>query len=242
MIYRVLKATVFTVAALLPCAVTFAADIRARPNVLIILADDLGYGDVQCYNPQRGKIPTPNIDKLATQGMRFTDAHTSSGVCTPTRYSLLTGRYHWRTRLQSGVLGGFSKPLIAKDRLTLAGLLKQNGYHTACIGKWHLGMTWPLKNGQIADDKGDFGKPFADLDITRQSAICDDICHPGKARPEFKKAASFFMKFRSLSAAGYYSTQEGWKAIGFVGNVPTATFDGPPPEVLRQLSVEQTVK
>ncbi len=87
-----------------------------------------------------------------------------------------------------------------------------------------------------------FGKPFADLDAARQSAICDDICNRATAKPEFKKAAAFFVKFRSLSAAGYYSTQEGWKAIGFVGNVPTATFDGPPPEVLRQLGVEQTVK
>ena len=96
----------------------------ARPNILLILADDLGYGDVQCYNPQRGKIPTPHIDRLATQGMRFTDAHTSSGVCSPTRYTLLTGRYHWRTRLQSGIVKVFGEPLIAPDRLTIAGLAR----------------------------------------------------------------------------------------------------------------------
>lgn len=133
-----------------------------RPNIIIVLADDQGYGDVSAYNPE-SKIPTPNLDRLAKEGMRFTDAHTSSGVCTPTRYSLLTGRYHWRTHLQSGVLGGFSRPLIAKDRLTLAGLLKQKGYHTACIGKWHLGMDWPLKGGATADDGGNFGRPFADV-------------------------------------------------------------------------------
>ncbi len=111
-----------------------------RPNIVYILADDLGYGDVQCLNPKRGKIATPQLDKMAAQGMVFTDAHTSSSVCTPTRYGLLTGRYNWRTHLQSGVLNGFSEPLIAVDRLTVPAFLKQQGYTTACIGKWHLGM------------------------------------------------------------------------------------------------------
>ncbi len=115
-----------------------------KPNILIILADDLGYGDVQCYNPQRGKIPTPNIDRLAGEGMRFTDGHSSSGVCSPSRYALLTGRYHWRTRLQSGIVGVFGDPLIAPDRMTIASLARQNGYATACIGKWHLGRDWPI--------------------------------------------------------------------------------------------------
>lgn len=133
-----------------------------KPNVIVILADDLGYGDVSCNNPD-SKIATPNLDRLAAEGMRFTDAHTSSGVCTPTRYSLLTGRYHWRTKLQSGVLGGFSLPLISEGRTTLAGYLRDQGYHTACIGKWHLGMEWPLKGGAVADDAGDFGKPFKDI-------------------------------------------------------------------------------
>lgn len=87
-----------------------------KPNIVYVLCDDLGYGDVRCLNPKRGKIATPNIDKLAAGGMIFSDAHTSSSVCTPTRYGLLTGRYNWRTRLQSGVLDGYSEPLIAKDR------------------------------------------------------------------------------------------------------------------------------
>jgi arylsulfatase A-like enzyme len=108
----------------------------------------LGYGDVQCNNPQRGKIPTPQIDRLAAQGMRFTDAHSSSGVCSPSRYTLLTGRYHWRTRLQSGIVGVFGEPLIAPDRLTIAGLAKQHGYRTACVGKWHLGWDWPIPKEQ----------------------------------------------------------------------------------------------
>jgi len=120
------------------------------PNILVILADDLGYGDVRCYNPQRGKIPTPNIDKLASQGIRFTDGHSSSGVCSPSRYALLTGRYHWRTRLQNGIVGVFGEPLIAPDRMTLGTLAKQHGYRTAAIGKWHLGWDWPIAKEQRA--------------------------------------------------------------------------------------------
>ena len=114
-----------------------------RPNIVYILCDDLGYGDVHGLNPKRGKIATPNIDRLAAQGVAFTDAHSSSAVCTPTRYGILTGRYNWRSRLQSGVLPGFSPPLIDQARLTVPALLQQHGYHTAGIGKWHLGMGLP---------------------------------------------------------------------------------------------------
>jgi arylsulfatase A-like enzyme len=128
-----------------------------KPNIIVILADDQGFGDLGANNPQ-SKIATPNLDALARGGLRFTDGHTSSGVCTPTRYSLLTGRYHWRSRLQSGVLGGFSSPLIAKDRLTVAGMLKQQGYATACFGKWHLGMSFPITGGGFADDGGEYSK------------------------------------------------------------------------------------
>lgn len=139
------------VAAVLPLLSSLAAmaDDRAsqpatKPNIVFILCDDLGYGDVACNNPQ-GKIATPCIDRLAAEGMRFTDAHTTSSVCTPTRYSVLTGRYNWRSRLKSGVLGGLSPRLIEPGRLTVAELLRRSGYHTACVGKWHLGMHWPLK-------------------------------------------------------------------------------------------------
>jgi len=117
---------------------------QSKPNIVIIYADDLGYGDVQCYNPVRGKISTPNIDRLAAEGMIFTDAHSSSAVSSPSRYTLLTGRYHWRTRLQSGIVGVYGDPLITPDRLTIAGLVKEKGYRTACIGKWHLGWEWPI--------------------------------------------------------------------------------------------------
>lgn len=116
-----------------------------RPHVVVILADDLGYGDPACYG---GKIPTPNLDRLAREGMRFTDAHTPSAVCTPTRYGLLTGRYNWRTKLQRGVLGGLSPRLIEPGRVTIASFLHQQGYRTACVGKWHLGMDWVRKPGQ----------------------------------------------------------------------------------------------
>ncbi|WP_435011618.1 sulfatase family protein [Tundrisphaera lichenicola] len=114
------------------------------PNIIYILADDLGFGDVACYNP-RGKIATPQIDRLASDGMRFTDAHSGSAVCTPTRYGILTGRYSWRSPLKSGVLQGYSKRLIEPNRLTVPEFLRSNGYRTACIGKWHLGLDWHLR-------------------------------------------------------------------------------------------------
>ena len=119
----------------------------AKPNILYVLCDDLGYGDVKCLNPQ-GKIATPNLDKLAASGMYFTDVHSSSSVCSPTRYGIMTGRYNWRTKLQSGVLGGLSPRLIEPGRLTVAQLLKDHGYHTAAIGKWHMGMDWVKKEGK----------------------------------------------------------------------------------------------
>jgi arylsulfatase A-like enzyme len=116
----------------------------SKPNLIYILCDDLGYGDISALNPE-GKIPTPHVDRLAAEGMTFTDAHSSSSVCTPTRYNVLTGRYNWRTTMKSHVLNGYGRPLIAEDRLTLASLLRDNGYRTAMIGKWHLGMMLPVK-------------------------------------------------------------------------------------------------
>jgi arylsulfatase A-like enzyme len=122
-----------------------------KPNIVFIMADDMGYGDLGCYN-QKSKIPTPNMDSLAAEGMRFTDAHSPSAVCTPTRYGVLTGRYCWRSRLKRGVLGGYSPALIDTNRMTVASMLKQHGYATACIGKWHLGLG--------ADKKTDYDKPL----------------------------------------------------------------------------------
>jgi arylsulfatase A-like enzyme len=122
------------------------AQAARLPNIVLILADDLGYGDLGCYNP-KSRIPTPSLDRLAAEGIRFTDAHTPSAVCTPARYGLLTGRYCWRTRLKQGVLDGFDPPLIESGRMTLASLAKSRGYDTACIGKWHLGIEWTAKDG-----------------------------------------------------------------------------------------------
>lgn len=137
----------FTAILLLVSAFAFPVALAAGshpPNIVILLADDLGYGDVGCYNPERGRILTPQIDQLAEEGMRFTDAHSAVAVCSPTRYALLTGRYPWRTRLQQGIVGVWDSPLIAPERMTIAQLVRTKGYHAACVGKWHLGWDWPI--------------------------------------------------------------------------------------------------
>jgi len=139
-------------AGLLMFALACQTNADQPPNIVYVLADDFGYGDAACYNP-KAKIPTPHIDRLAKEGMRFTDAHSGSAVCSPTRYGILTGRYAWRTRLRAGVLGPYDPPLIAADRLTVPAFLKHNGYHTACIGKWHLGWNWPMKDGKVVFDE-----------------------------------------------------------------------------------------
>ena len=123
------------------------SQLSAKPNIIYILADDLGYGDVSAYNAE-GKITTPNIDRLAESGMRFTDAHSPSSVCTPTRYSILTGQYPWRSRLPQGVLSGYGRALIEREQQTVASMLKEHGYSTAVIGKWHLGLDWVVKEGR----------------------------------------------------------------------------------------------
>lgn len=123
--------------------------IEQKPNIIYILADDMGYGDVSCFN-EKSKIKTSHIDALAEQGMKFTDAHSNSAVCTPTRYGILTGRYAWRSPMKSGVLWSYDTALIATNRLTVASFLKKKGYETACIGKWHLGLDWAKKaNGDV---------------------------------------------------------------------------------------------
>ena len=131
-----------------------AKNHKRQPNIIFILTDDLGYGDVSYLNPQ-SKIQTPAIDRLASQGVSFTDAHSSSSVCTPSRYSVLTGRYAWRTEMKHGVLTPYEPALIEKDRETVASLLKEKGYKTACIGKWHLGMTWQTLDGNAPEKFGE---------------------------------------------------------------------------------------
>lgn len=123
----------------------FAAD-QSLPNVIVILADDMGLDSVSAFNDQMG-LETPAIDRLASQGMSFTDAHSTSSVCSPTRYSVLTGRYSWRSRLKRGIVGKWNRPLINDERLTLPEMFREQGYDTACIGKWHLGWHWPKQGG-----------------------------------------------------------------------------------------------
>lgn len=140
----------------------------AKPNIIFILCDDLGYGDVKCLNPE-GKIATPHMDRLAAEGMIFTDAHSGSSVCTPTRYGVITGRYAWRTKLQSGVLGGLSPRLIEQGRLTVPTFLKQNGYSTACVGKWHLGMDW-VRSGEVSELSIEKPEQVKNVDYTQPIA------------------------------------------------------------------------
>jgi|TARA_Y100000385_G_scaffold231070_1_gene242904 arylsulfatase A-like enzyme len=156
--------------------IPISAEAAEPPNVVIILADDLGYGDVGANNPD-SRIPTPAMDRVAAEGIRFTDGHSPSAVCTPTRYALLTGRYCWRTRLKSGVLWGIDPSLMDPKRSTIASMLKAKGYRTACIGKWHLGMDFRDKNGrplkndrklqeQPGIDPVDYSKPVGNSPLT----------------------------------------------------------------------------
>ncbi len=146
---------------------------RDQPNILFILADDLGYGDVSCYNPE-SKVQTPHLDRLAREGLLFTDAHSPSTVCTPTRYSIMTGRMAFRLNYR-GVFTGVGGPcLIEKERLTLPAMLQQQGYTTALFGKWHIGMTFFDKEGQAINRNGleavrrvDYSRPVPDGPVHR---------------------------------------------------------------------------
>jgi len=135
-----------------------------QPNIVIIYADDMGYGDLNCQNPN-SKIPTTNLDKLASEGMRFTDAHSSSAICSPSRYALLTGTYHWRRK--HGIVGSFGKPFFKDSDITLPQVLKSKGYTTACIGKWHLGWDWEFKNKPTGEvmQRGKMQKFYRPMDI-----------------------------------------------------------------------------
>lgn len=137
---------------------------QKQPNIIFILADDMGYGDVS-YFDNNSKLKTENLDRMAQEGVVFTDAHSSSSVSTPTRYGILTGRYNWRSTLKNNVLYGYDKALIPADRETMASMLRKNGYTTAGIGKWHLGWDWD--NIDVGKDKVDFSKPVQNGPTTR---------------------------------------------------------------------------
>ncbi len=145
------RRTFFQTAGMAAAAPLLAQNSRELPNIVFVLADDLGWGDLPCNNPESA-VPMVNANRLASQGTRFIDMHSSSAVCTPSRYSILTGRYCWRTRLQHGVLNGYSSNLIEPGRMTVPGMLKRAGYYTAGVGKWHLGLG--------SADPADFSKPL----------------------------------------------------------------------------------
>ncbi|WP_139957652.1 sulfatase family protein [Flavicella sediminum] len=206
-----------------------------KPNIIYILADDMGPGDVMLYNKD-SKFPTPNIDRIGREGVKFMDAHTSSGVCTPTRYGILTGRYSWRTStLKKGVLGGHSKHLIPADRTTLASLLQKEGYKTACVGKWHLGMDWeflqasnstrikannvnmhtPIKNGPNANGFDYYYGISASLNMNPHVFIKND-----KAQGTFE----YLKDQDALAKRGYIGAKPGWSAKEFEQDQVLPTF------------------
>ena len=210
-----------------------------RPNIIVILCDDLGQGDPGCYNP-KSKTPMPNVDRLAAEGIRFTDAHTPSSVCTPTRYSTLTGRYCWRSSLKRGVLwNGWANALIEEDRSTIASLLKPMGYHSAAIGKWHLGWNWQSKTDKQIDAKYhpaeavDYSKPVArgpltlgfdhsylipaSLDMAPYLYLVDDLCQ--QAPTEHTKGS----KHRRQNGGGFWRAGPIAPGFDFYGFLPTTT-------------------
>lgn len=164
---RITIYSILTIVLMVSCRTTRNGTSTANPNIILILADDLGVGDIQRHYPEN-KILTPYLDQLVDEGISFTDAHSSSAVCSPTRYGILTGRYNWRSPLQEWVLSCYEPPLIEKERTTLPEALKAQGYQTACIGKWHLGWNWPgelagermQEKNAMKDRKWDFTKPI----------------------------------------------------------------------------------
>ncbi len=180
----------------------------ASPNIVIIMADDMGYGDPTCYNPE-SKIPTPNMDKLCTQGVLFTDAHTADAVCTPSRYGLLTGRYCWRSPLKKTVIwSGYDKPLITPDMPTLASVLKKHGYKTGIVGKWHLGLNF----SRTKSNSFVVGKDFWD----QESARDVDFNSPVYGGPNY---LGFDYSF--ISAAGHNMEPFCYIGNDFTVGIPT---------------------
>ena len=162
----------------LPSCGVGAPEPQGPPNIIFLMADDMGYGDPGSFNAD-SRIPTPRMDALAADGMRFTDAHSGSAVCTPTRYGVLTGRYAWRSPLKKGVLSGYSRALIEPDRATVASMLKERGYHTAVIGKWHLGLDWATVSEPDTWDEGDKTVAFQGAsDFARPEGLEIDFTRP----------------------------------------------------------------
>ena len=207
---------------------------QTAPNIIYILADDMGFGDVDSFNAN-SKIPTPHLARLSREGMRFTDAHTSSGVCTPTRYGILTGRYSWRTHLKGGVLNGHSPHLIDPQRETVASLLKKQGYATACVGKWHLGMDWSSTDGKEVNRTAarniDFSKPLANgpLDVGFDyyfgiSASLNMDPHAFIHNRKVEGTLEFLPDSSAVKARGFTGAKPGWAAKEFQQDQVLPTF------------------
>ncbi len=205
---------------LLALAFTTVSVFADEPNIVLILADDLGYGDLGVYNPE-SNIPTPNIDRMAGQGIRLTEAHTPDTVCSPTRYGVLTGRYAWRTRLKRGVLNGASPPLIDADRLTLPGMLREKGYETGAVGKWHLGYTWTLKDQSkpVEHANIDWSKPLIDGPLRHGFSYYFGLGKPGWTFMENDRVlAEPTEKFDQTHLPSYLmgpNNTRGWRAPGY---------------------------
>lgn len=203
-----------------------------RPNIVYILADDMGYGDVSCLNSE-SRIRTRHIDRVASEGMAFHDAHSSSAVCTPSRYSILTGRYNWRSWLKHGVTFGYSRSVIEPGRMTVASFLRGQGYRTGCVGKWHLGWTWPKCGAgedavdwtrPITDGPTDHGfdtffgisasldmAPYVYIDNERPTAVPVRVCEESKGKA-FWRAGPIAPDFKHEDVLSRFTE----RAVGFV--------------------------
>ncbi|MBI9017310.1 MAG: arylsulfatase [Phycisphaerae bacterium] len=229
------KMKLFITASLFCCAgFALAGSKQLRPNIIYILADDMGYGDVSCLN-ENSMIQTPNLDRMASEGMYFSDAHTNSSVCTPTRYGILTGRYSWRTKLKKGVLGGHSRHLIKPGRETVASLLKKQGYATACFGKWHLGMDWASTDGKELKKSGaknvDFTKPITkgplDVGFDHYFGISASLNMDPHAFVEDRMIdgdVEYVATGDEIKARGLIGAKPGWVADGFEQDQVLSTF------------------
>lgn len=215
--------------------VTLLAKTQDHPNIIYILADDMGYGDVAAYN-EGCKFPTPNLDRMANEGMKFTDSHTNSSVCTPTRYGILTGRYYWRTEKKNGVTQGHSKHQISTDRETVASLLKKNGYNTAVVGKWHLGQDWTFEGeskskAESTGENVDFTQPIKngplDVGFDYYFGISASLNMPPHAYIENRMVQgnlNYLADKEAIKAAGLVGAKPGWKADNFKQDEVLPTF------------------
>ena len=205
-----------------------------QPNIIYILADDMGQGDTTAYNPN-GKIPTPNLKRLAEQGMTFTNVHSNSSVCTPTRYGVMTGRYAWRTSLKNGVYGGYSQHMIEPERETVASLLKKQGYVTAMTGKWHLGMDMASSDGKKIHrgfgKNADLSKPITNGPNANGfdyyygiSASLNMSPHAYIENTQVQGELVYLKDKKAVKAAGLIGAKTGWAAKGFKQDQVQKTF------------------